>query len=889
MRTFVLASDCPVVRSQLHRLTADHPTPTPMSPRRKRKAAANRPGRNAAHAPAAKPRRVNLLYPVVAVLLLGTALGIWAWIRGSQSPDRTGQAPVVQVQPEDSGGQPARAEEAATRDPAPVPPTTDRSAPSTAQPPAKMPQTVRELVLMRQHYDETVWAQEQLAQQYEQTIIGLWDALNQQSDKYQVLRQVPFDTLILGAELSSRETDNQIVIRESRGQSEISAAEWPQKLAAFQDAGYNIVQSHWEHEEFDPPTNDQPARSTVAMELHVEQPTTAQRCIITGHLKIDWATAPQSSAPVPGTRDQGRFIPARPGRIDATDIQILQRQGEPAFAVQTVKEFDKDETGIRSPSTVHPVILHDLNQDGLPEIVVGGHNVVYWNEGQWNFRSAPLCEHPARHPNAGIFADFTGDGVTDYLCGVKNGFPQLFAGQPGGKFPAPGKVLEFTAERLRAPIAITAGDIDGDRDLDVFIGQQKPGYQSGDIPTPYYDAKDSFPCYLLTNDGAGNFRDVTAESGIGDKSLRRNFCATFVDLDEDGDLDLILTSDFSGMDLFANDGHGRFTDISDTLQPRGYAFGMSHTFGDYNLDGQLDFVLIGMSSAAARRLDYLRLGRNEFPDYNDARREMSYGNRMYLRSGTGFVQAPFNASVARTGWTWGATTLDFDNDGDPDLYVTNGQVSGKTTQDYYTRFWCHDVYYKQGQRPDKVVAEFFGRMAPLFSGRGISWGGFEHNGLLMNLSGQDFLSAAFLMGVSYQFDARCTVSGDLDGDGRIDLIAEQQDHLSNQSRLHFARNQWPELHHWIGVHLRPRGVSPSPLGARVRLNLPDGRTLLQHNLSGHAAWVQHDNTVHFGLGESTAVDRIEVRWPDGSVSEVPQPAIDAYHVVSPPAGHNDPR
>ena len=296
-----------------------------MTPRRKRKAAANRPGRNAAHTPAEKPRSVSLLYPVAAFLLLGTALGIWAWMRGSLPADRTGQAPAVQVRPEDAGGQPGRAEAAANKDPAPVPPTTDRSAPSPAQPPARMPQTVRELVLMRQHYDETVWAQEQLAQQYEQTIIGLWDALNQQSDKYQVLRQVPFDTLIVGEELSSLEIDNQIVIRKSRGQSKISPAEWPQKLAAFQDAGYKIVESHWEHEEFDPPTDDQPARSTVAMELHIEQPTTALPASSRG---ISRSTGPRhrrAALPFLGRAIKPASSP-RPGRIDATDIQIIQRR-----------------------------------------------------------------------------------------------------------------------------------------------------------------------------------------------------------------------------------------------------------------------------------------------------------------------------------------------------------------------------------------------------------------------------------------------------------------------------------------------------------------------------------------------------------------------------------
>ena len=371
-----------------------------------------------------------------------------------------------------------------------------------------------------------------------------------------------------------------------------------------------------------------------------------------------------------------------------------------------------------------------------------------------------------------------------------------------------------------SPTGLTAGDIDGDGDLDVFIGQQKPAYQNGDIATPYYDANDSFPNYLLLNDGQGDFRDVTAESGLGHKSQRRNFCASFLDIDDDGDLDLMLTSDFAGTDLFYNDGHGKFTDVTDILQPRGYAFGMSHTFGDYNLDGRLDFLLIGMSSAAARRLDHMQLVRAGFPEYNAARTHMGYGNRMYLRDGDGFRQAPFNDSVARTGWTWGATTFDFDCDGDQDVYCTNGQVSGKTTQDYYTRFWCHDVYYRRGERPDAAIRQLFSRMAPLFSGNGISWGGYEHNELLMNLAGRDFISIGFLMGVSSQLDSRCTVSGDLDGDGRVDLIFESKQHLGDRALLHFLRNQWPAANHWIGVHLRPGGSHPSALAHAILSTWP---------------------------------------------------------------------
>jgi hypothetical protein len=441
----------------------------------------------------------------------------------------------------------------------------------------------------------------------------------------------------------------------------------------------------------------------------------------------------------------------------------------------------------------------------------------------------------------------------------------------------------IATEKLLSPTAITAGDIDGDGDLDVFIGQQKPGYSNGDIPTPYYDARDSFPSYLLENDGRGGFRDVTIEAGLGEKNRRRNFSATFVDLDEDGDLDFLLTSDFSGTDMFYNDGHGRFTDVTEKLKPTAFAFGMSHTFGDYNLDGRLDFMEIGMSSTTARRLEQLNLGRDEFPDYNDARKHMGYGNRMYLYDGDNFVQAPFNAGVARTGWSWGSTTLDFDCDGDQDVYVVNGQTSGKTTKDYCTRFWCHDVYYKRGERPDAAIQDLFGKMGALFTGDYISWNGYEHNALLMNLDGKDFINVGFLMDVSFEFDSRCAVSGDLNGDGRVDLIVEHKNVRDSKSSLYIAANQWTDSNHWIGVHLRSAGPGPSPLGAKVLVRLADGRKLLQHNLSGHSVWAQHANSVHFGLGESAVeVEEITVTWPGGAVSELKNPPIDQYHVVKTP-------
>lgn len=93
------------------------------------------------------------------------------------------------------------------------------------------------------------------------------------------------------------------------------------------------------------------------------------------------------------------------------------------------------------------------------------------------------------------------------------------------------------------------------------------------------------------------------------------------------------------------------------------------------------FDTIGMGSTTARRLDRLDLGLPGNSEIEQHRGEMAYGNRMYLREAGGFIASPINDQVARTGWSWGTSSFDFDNRADPDIYVANGYRSGKTSQD----------------------------------------------------------------------------------------------------------------------------------------------------------------------------------------------------------------
>jgi len=742
------------------------------------------------------------------------------------------------------------------------------------KPPAN-PQNARELAMMREYYDKTVWADEVIAQRYERTAIDLWDRFIHNNDKYEVLANTAFNQLVVNTTQQTQRLDWKIFLSEFTGPKKtILRSEWKSLLDKFQKAGFEIIETEWHHSEFHPP-KDGPARSVISMVMLVKQPAKQRRLIVKGDLKITWSAEISDGTPP-------LYMPEI---IDATGLRVTHRDGNPAFEETMQLKFQVDLRAKSHPETIHPVILHDLNGDQLSEVIVAGYNEVYWNEGNWEFTRERLCDHPSKLVNAAVLADFTGDGVTDLLCALKNGFPQLYEGTSGGKFSAPPRELKIAEKYLRLPVGMTAGDIDGDGDLDVFIGQIKGGYQAGGFPVPYWDANDSFPSFLLENDGHGNFRNVIDQAGLAKKSHRRNYAASLVDLDHDGDLDLLLTNDFCGNDLFLNDGRGKFIDVSKSLKPRSYAYGMSHTFGDYNLDATLDFLTIGMSSTTARRLNKLQLGRPDFAEYNRQRANMGYGNRLYLnkgrlKRGQGFLQAPFNDQVARTGWSWGSTTLDFDRDGDQDVYVCNGQISGKTTLDYCTRFWCHDIYFRAEDRPDAAIKDFFRGLSPLF-GNAFSWNGFEHNALLMNLKGNGFINVGFLMDCASVLDSRAAVSGDLDLDGRVDLIYEHNDMHQNEAVLHFLRNRWEDDHHWVGVHLLPNAACSNTLGAKVAVQLDDGRVLLQHRLSGHSVWVQHADTLHFGMGKTAKIRRISVRWPNGARSTLQAPVADKYHVLQP--------
>jgi len=432
---------------------------------------------------------------------------------------------------------------------------------------------------------------------------------------------------------------------------------------------------------------------------------------------------------------------------------------------------------------------------------------------------------------------------------------------------------------------MTTGDIDADGDADLWLSQYKLPYVKGQMPTPIYDANDGFPGYLLLNDGTGQLIDSTAAAGLAAKRHRRSYSASFADIDDDRDLDLVVVSDFAGVDLYLNNGTGKFTDATERLVENHYGFGMAHTFADYNADGRMDLLMIGMNSWTAERLLSMKLAPPTHRHYTERLGDLTFGNRLYFGDGEKITQRPMGDHVANTGWSWGATSFDADNDGDTDLFIANGHKSRDSVKDYERQFWCHDIYHASSESNPAMEIYIQGTASRLY-GAGYSYGGYEKNRLLLNRENKSLDDVAFLMNASHEIDSRNVVSGDIDGDGRLDLFFTHFSVWPEASQgLLIARNLWPSDNRWVGFHLARSAGSPSLNGTKVHLRA-GGRDQWRYIVNGDSYRSQHAPIAHFGLGQATAAEFVEIDWPNGQTTRVDSPPIGRYHAVqavTPPA------
>lgn len=222
---------------------------------------------------------------------------------------------------------------------------------------------------------------------------------------------------------------------------------------------------------------------------------------------------------------------------------------------------------------------------------------------------------------------------------------------------------------------LSAADIDGDGDLDLFGARYVQTHYADTVPVPFEDARNGPLNHLFLNDN-GKFVDVTEELGLAEGGGRFSLQGIFVDFDGDRDEDLYVVNDFGRNQLFVFED-GRFTDEAARYGVEDQGAGMGASWSDFDQDGDLDLYVSNMFSSAGRRIAFQSTfgeGRSE-ADLAGIRR-MSLGNSLFVREGDSFIDRSDDAGVRMGRWSWGAIFCDLNADGYDDLLAPAGFLTG---------------------------------------------------------------------------------------------------------------------------------------------------------------------------------------------------------------------
>ena len=456
----------------------------------------------------------------------------------------------------------------------------------------------------------------------------------------------------------------------------------------------------------------------------------------------------------------------------------------------------------------------DYDGDGDVDLyVVGGDldpNSLYENQGDGTFldtteEATPVITHKGSGP---AFGDIDGDGDLDLFLGAVDGSRYYMLENRDGAFfdETSGSGIELTASQT---VSATFFDYDSDGHLDLFLAHWGVSRESGDDTETVW-----------RNRGDGTFGSAGIDTGIAAHIIQGDTDTTFTlnlgDIDGDGDGDLLMTADRGRSQVFLNNGDGSFARTTDPDVIVDQA-GSGAVLADYDNDGDLDWFVSSNYSL----------------DITDGDR---IGNRLYRNTGAGeFEDATDAANVADGGWGWGTCAADFDNDGNLDIFQVNGwgEELGKDFGDDPVR-----LFYSQGDGTFEERAADFG-LDDAGQGRGVAC-----------------------------FDA--------ERDGDIDIV------LTNASADHivYYRNDTDNDHHYLGVKVKALGGNTFGVGALVEARTSDGVQI--RTVGGGNNYASHDPLeAHFGLGAATTAD-IRVVWPDGEVSRENDVAADQIVTLEQP-------
>ncbi|WP_339874454.1 VCBS repeat-containing protein [uncultured Algoriphagus sp.] len=510
------------------------------------------------------------------------------------------------------------------------------------------------------------------------------------------------------------------------------------------------------------------------------------------------------------------------------------------------------------------VALADINQDGLIDIFFSGNqtsNKLYLNQGSMKFKditqSAGLESEDIWSTGVSI-ADVNGDGLPDiYVCksgplGGQKRHNELFINN--GDLTFSEKAQEYGLAEIGLSQHAVFFDFDKDGDLDLYLLSNSPrSVGIYDLREGQREIRDKEGGNKLFRNDGHSFTDISQQAGIYGSSIGYGLGVTVADVNKDSWPDLYVSNDFFERDyLYINNQNGTFTEMLPSLIAETSLGSMGADIADLDNDLYPDIFVTEMLPSELSRIktktpleDWDKHQANIKSGYHSQFTRNTLQRNLGVDSETGlpiFIDVARQAGVEATDWSWGALIFDTDNDGLKDIFVANGIVKDLTDFDFVDFYVNNQEKIAVNRRDSTLLTE----MIDQFPSNP------QQNYLFKNLGNWEFKNTSDLFGLTQLSFSTGSAYGDLDNDGDLDLV------VNNLNDLAFIyKNNTSEL--GLGNYIQlDLGQN---FGAQITCYV-GSQTYYQEFQPSKGYMSSVDPKIHFGLGNSSKVDSIQIIWPN---------------------------